>query len=94
MAGEARGLRLHEKSDKRHEMPSHHNLEAYLHAYIDRAGRDEKEFLFRTGRRRLGQLTKDPMSQPDVHRWIGRRRRVADIRQRGSAHESANDGTL
>ena len=26
---------LHEKGGKRHAMPCHHNLEAYLHAYID-----------------------------------------------------------
>ena len=28
-------VRLHEKGGKRHEMPCHHNLETYLHAYID-----------------------------------------------------------
>lgn len=27
-------VRLHEKGGKRHEMPCHHNLEAYLQAYI------------------------------------------------------------
>jgi hypothetical protein len=27
-------VRLHEKGGKRHEMPAHHNLEAYLDAYI------------------------------------------------------------
>ena len=26
-------VRLHEKGGKRHEMPCHHNLEVYLHAY-------------------------------------------------------------
>ena len=31
-------VRLHEKGGKRHEMPAHHNLEAYLDAYIDAAG--------------------------------------------------------
>jgi hypothetical protein len=31
-------LRLHEKGGKRHEMPAHHTLEAYLDAYIDAAG--------------------------------------------------------
>ena len=31
-------VRLHEKGGKRHAMPCHHNLEAYLHAYIDGAG--------------------------------------------------------
>jgi len=28
-------VRLHEKGGKRHEMPAHHKLEAYLDAYID-----------------------------------------------------------
>jgi site-specific recombinase XerC len=27
-------VRLHEKGGKRHEMPAHHNLEAYLDSYI------------------------------------------------------------
>ena len=31
-------LRLHEKGGKYHEMPCHHNLEAYLREYIDAAG--------------------------------------------------------
>jgi hypothetical protein len=30
-------FRLHEKGGKRHEMPAHHNLEAYLDAYIEAA---------------------------------------------------------
>jgi hypothetical protein len=43
-------VRLHEKGGKRHEMPCHHNLEAYLHAYIDGCGLagDPKGPLFRT----------------------------------------------
>jgi integrase len=31
-------VRLHEKGGKRHEMPCHHNLEAYLDAYLEAAG--------------------------------------------------------
>ena len=31
-------VRLHEKGGKRHEMFCHHNLDAYLHAYIDGCG--------------------------------------------------------
>ena len=31
-------VRLHEKGGKRHEMPCHHNLEAYLVAYIESCG--------------------------------------------------------
>ena len=45
-------VRLHEKGGKEHEMPCHHNLDAYLHAYIDQAlaGGDKKAFLFRSAR--------------------------------------------
>ena len=31
-------VRLREKGGKRHEMPCHHTLEAYLHAYLDETG--------------------------------------------------------
>lgn len=31
-------VRLHEKGGKRHEMPAHHKLEAYLDAYLHAAG--------------------------------------------------------
>jgi len=31
-------VRLHEKGGKQHAMPCHHNLETYLHEYIDGAG--------------------------------------------------------
>src|SRR5580700_10291598 len=51
-------VRLREKGGKRHEVPCHHNLETYLHAYLDGSGisTDPKGALFRTiGRRR--QLT-------------------------------------
>jgi site-specific recombinase XerD len=70
-------VRLHEKGGKRHEMPCHHNLDEYLHAYIDGAQLGEgKGYLFRTAAGRTGQLTVKPMTQPDVYRMI--RRRAAD----------------
>jgi site-specific recombinase XerC len=55
-------VRLHEKGGKRHEMPCHHNLEAYLHAYIDGCGlaTDPKGLLFRTIGRGTGELTLTP----------------------------------
>jgi site-specific recombinase XerC len=31
-------VRLHEKGGKRHEMPAHHTLEAYLNAFLQAAG--------------------------------------------------------
>jgi site-specific recombinase XerC len=57
-------VRLHEKGGKRHEMPAHHNPEAYLDAYIDAASiRDAgKSPLFRTATPyRSGELTEKPV---------------------------------
>ena len=58
-------VRLHEKGGKRHEMPAHHNLEAYLDAYIEAAGiRDGgKTPLFRSAAGRTGTLT-DKADEP------------------------------
>ncbi len=59
-------FRLHEMGGKRHEVPAHHNAEAYLDAYIDAAGigEDKKGPLFRTvGRNR--QITRTPMHRTD-----------------------------
>jgi site-specific recombinase XerD len=68
-------IRLYEKGGKRHEMPCHHNLDEYLHAYINSAKLTEaKSILFRTAPRRSGQLTDRPMSQADAYRMIRRRR--------------------
>jgi site-specific recombinase XerC len=52
-------VRLHEKGGKRHEMPAHHNLEAYLDAYIEAAKiRDDgKAPLFRSAIGRTELLT-------------------------------------
>jgi site-specific recombinase XerD len=74
-------VRLHEKGGKRHEMPCHHNLEAYLQAYIEGAGLagDDKGYLFRTARGRTCRLSTEPMSQPDAYRMILRRARAAGI---------------
>ena len=81
-------VRLHEKGGKRHEMPCHHNLDAYLHAYIDGAGLagDSKGYLFRTARGRIRQLSTEPMSQPDAYRMIVRRARAAEIWTRIGNH--------
>ena len=35
-------VRLHEKGGKRHEMPAHHKLEAFIDEYIDAAGIRER----------------------------------------------------
>jgi site-specific recombinase XerD len=74
-------VRLHEKGGKRHEMPCHHNLEAYLHAYLD--GRaladDPKGPLFRTIGRGTGRLTMTPLPQANAYAMIRRRAAAADI---------------
>jgi site-specific recombinase XerC len=55
---------LHEKGDKRHEMPCHTRLEAYPHAYIDGYGiaSDPKEPLFPAIRRGFDELAHTPAS--------------------------------
>ena len=81
-------VRLHEKGE-RHEMPCHHNLEAYLHAYIDGCGlaSDPKGALFRTmGRRNGRQLTDTPLVQADAYSLIRRRAEAAGIETKIGNH--------
>ena len=79
-------VRLHEKGGKRHEMPAHHNLEAYLDAYIKAAGVivDGKSPLFRSAAGRTDTLTEKPMNRVDAWRMV--QRRAADL---GTRVESA-----
>lgn len=65
-------VRLHEKGGKRHEIPAHHNLEAWLEAYITAAGigTEAKGPLFRSTVGRSGALTDRPLCQADVYRMI------------------------
>jgi site-specific recombinase XerD len=68
-------VRLHEKGGKRHEMPAHHTLEAYLDSYIEAAGVHDaaKAPLFRSAAGRTGTLTEKPMNRVDAWRMIQRR---------------------
>jgi integrase len=81
-------LRLREKGGKAHAMPCHHNLEAYLTAYIDKTGigEDPKGPLFRTVGRRTKQLTLTPLSQPDAYRTIERRTEASGIETKIGNH--------
>ena len=80
-------VRLHEKGGKEHEMPCHHNLEAWLHAYTEVAQLGGgKGPLFRTVAGRTGKLSERPMAQGDVFRMIGRRAETAGIHTRIGCH--------
>jgi site-specific recombinase XerD len=74
-------VRLHEKGGKIHEMPCHHTLEEYLHAYIDGCGLagDPKGALFRTVGRGRGELTTTPLPQANAYAMISRRAASAGI---------------
>jgi integrase/recombinase XerD len=80
-AGKRWWVRLHEKGGKRHEMPCHHNLEAYLDAYLQAAKilEAKKSPLFRSARGRTGELTENPMSRVHVWQMIQRRARDAGL---------------
>jgi integrase len=80
-------VRLHEKGGKVHDMPCHHNLEDWLHDYIDGASLDDASaVLFRSARGPTAVLSDRPMSQADVYRMIGRRAEAAGIATRISCH--------
>jgi site-specific recombinase XerD len=73
-------FRLHEKGGKRHDVPAHHNAEAYVDAYLTAAGiADQKKSpLFRTINKHR-QLTESPMYREDVLRMIKRRAEDAGL---------------
>ena len=81
-------VRLHEKGGKRHEMPCHHNLEAYLHAYIDGCAlsSDPKKPLFRTIGRGTDELTTTPLPQANAYAMIRRRAISAGIETKIGNH--------
>jgi integrase/recombinase XerD len=81
-------LRLHEKGGKRHEMPAHHKLEAYIDEYVAAAGiRDEgKTPLFRSALGRTGRLGDAAMHRIDAYRMIRRRTAEAGFRVKLGCH--------
>ena len=81
-------VRLHEKGGKRHEMPAHHNLEAYLDAYIEATHirDDNKGALFRSAAGRTGTLTDKPMNRVDAWRMIQRRAEGLGFRVKIGCH--------
>jgi site-specific recombinase XerD len=98
-------LRLHEKGGKVHDMPCHHNLEAYLDSYVAAAGiaGDKKGPLFRTAVGKTKRLTANPMRESDAYKMVRRRARDAGIetpigchsfRATGITNYLENGGTL
>jgi integrase len=86
--GRRRWVRLHEKGGKEHDVPCHHRLDQCLHDYIEAAGisDDVDGYLFRSARRKTGQLTTNPLFQQDAHRIIRRRAKAAGIETRIGNH--------
>jgi len=80
-------FRLHEKGGKQHDVPAHHNAEAYVDAYLDGAGivDDKKSPLFRTVSRDR-RLTPRRMHRADVLRMIKRRARQAGLPDHTCCH--------
>ena len=78
-------VRLNEKGGKRHEMPCHHNLEAYLHAYLDASGlgQEPKAPLFPTIATGTGRghqrLTRRAITPREAHAMVRRRAKRAGV---------------
>lgn len=81
-------VRLREKGGKRHEMPCHHTLEEYLHAYLDGTGiaGDPKGPLFRTIGRGTGRLSRTVLPQANAYAMVRRRALAAGIDTRIGNH--------
>src|SRR5258707_2084032 len=86
--GRRRWVRLQKKGGKEHDVPCHHRLDQCLHDYIKATGitDDVDGYLFRTARRKTGQLTINPLFQQDAHRIIRRRAKAAGIETRIGNH--------
>lgn len=80
-------IRLHEKGGKFHEVPAHHNAEAYLDAYLVAAGiaDQRKAPLFRSLDRRR-ELTERRISRREVLAMIKRRATAAGLPDRICCH--------
>ncbi len=98
-------VRLREKGGKQHAMPCHHQLEDYLHAYLEQSGikADPKGPRFRTIGRGTGQLSQNALPQANAHAMMRRRALAAgpktlignhSMRATGITAYLKNGGTL
>ncbi len=81
-------VRLHEKGGKLHQLPAHHNLEAYLDEYIRGAGLEDAKNspLFRKAKSRNSELTEERMGRRAVYRMIQRRALAAGLLTQANCH--------
>ena len=88
IVGRRASFRLHEKGGKEHEVPAHHNAEAYVDAYLQAAGIREATGtpLWRSVAGRTRTLTEHALGRRDVLRMVGRRARDAGISGALSCH--------
>jgi integrase/recombinase XerD len=68
-------FRLKEKGGKHHDVPAHHNAEAYMDAYLHHAGiaDDRKSPLFRSAPGHAGSMTDNRLSARDALAMVKRR---------------------
>lgn len=81
-------VRLHEKGGKAVSLPCHHNLETYLHAYLDGTGiaGDGNGPLFRTIRRGTAELSRTSLPTANAYAMVQRRAAAAGIATRIGNH--------
>ncbi|SFT27051.1 tyrosine-type recombinase/integrase [Methylobacterium sp. yr668] len=74
-------VRLHEKGGKAVGLPCHHNLETYMHAYLDGTGiaADDDGPLFRTIRRGTAVLSRTALPSANAYAMVRRRAKAAGI---------------
>jgi site-specific recombinase XerD len=79
-------VRLHEKGGKRHEMPAHHHLEAYIGSYLDAAQLrgQKKSSLFRSSRG--GKLVEHGLTRVAVFQMVRKRASDASLDVEACCH--------
>lgn len=81
-------VRLHEKGGKAVDLPCHHNLETYLHAYLDGTAiaEDTDGPLFRTIGRGTRYLTRTALPSANAYAMVQRRAKATEIETRIGNH--------